>query len=109
MTKISLYPNDTNIEDDDILLGTDKETPGDVTKNFPIGSLKAYITNSLIFKNLTPIPLSASALNFSYPNAVIGTQVICSSLEGSVLVNKVYVYTCTDAQSWALDVRDKVV
>lgn len=108
MTKISLYPNDTNIEDDDILLGTDKETPGDVTKNFPVGSLKSYIVNSLIFQNLTTIPLSASSLNFSYPNAVIGTQVICPVLEGSLLVDKVYVYTCVDTESWALDVRDKV-
>lgn len=108
MTKIALYPLDTNIQEDDILIGTDEDTPGRVTKNFSIGDLKAYVFNSLIFQNLTPIPLSNASLNFSYPNAVIGTQVICGALEGSLLVNKVYVYTCFDSGSWALDIRDKV-
>lgn len=109
MTKIALYPLDTNIQEDDILIGTDEDTPGMVTKNFSIGDLKAYVFNSLIFQNLTTIPLSSAGLNFSYPNAVLGTQVICPTLEGVLLVNKVYVYTCVDSEAWALDIRDKVI
>jgi len=109
MTKIALYPLDTNIQEDDILIGTDEDTPNRITKNFSVGDLKAYVFNSLIFQNLTPIPLSNASLNFSYPNAVLGTQVICGTLEGVLLVNKVYVYTCYDSGAWALDVRDKVI
>jgi hypothetical protein len=109
MTKIALYPLDTNIQEDDILIGTDEDTPGRVTKNFSVGDLKAYVFNSLIFQSLTPIPLSNTSLNLTYPNAVIGTQVICPVLSGVLYVDKVYVYTCVDSELWALDIRDKVI
>jgi hypothetical protein len=108
MTKISLYPLDTNIQDDDILIGTDEDTPGLVTKNFSVGDLRTYMNSSMIFQNNTTTALSASDLNLAYPNAVIGAQVICPALEGSLLVNKVYVYTCFDADSWALGIIDKI-
>jgi hypothetical protein len=48
MTKISLYPLDTNIQDDDLLIGTDKETPTKFTKNFSVGDIKAFINASAV-------------------------------------------------------------
>lgn len=48
MTKISLYPLDTNIQDDDLLIGTDKETPTKFTKNFSVGNLKTFINSSYV-------------------------------------------------------------
>jgi hypothetical protein len=48
MTKISLYPLDTNIQDDDLLIGTDKETPSKFTKNFSVGDLKTFINASAV-------------------------------------------------------------
>lgn len=48
MTKISLYPLDTNIQDDDLLIGTDKETPSKFTKNFSIGDIKKFINASAV-------------------------------------------------------------
>jgi hypothetical protein len=48
MTKISLYPLDTNIQDDDLLIGTDKETPSKFTKNFSVGDIKAFINASAV-------------------------------------------------------------
>jgi hypothetical protein len=108
MTKIAFYPLDTLIQDDDILIGTDEDTPGRLTKNYSVGDLRTYMNNSLIFQNLTPIPLSASALNLAYPNAVLGTQVICPVLSGVPYVDKVYVYTCVDSGAWALNIIDKI-
>ena len=48
MTKISLFPLDTNIQDDDLLIGTDKETPSKFTKNFSVGDLKTFINASAV-------------------------------------------------------------
>lgn len=47
MTKIKLYPVDTNISDDDILIGSDAEN-SDETKNFSIGDMKTYILNGVV-------------------------------------------------------------
>jgi len=48
MTKISLFPLDNNIQDDDLLIGTDKETPSKFTKNFSVGDLKTFINASAV-------------------------------------------------------------
>jgi hypothetical protein len=46
MTKIKLYPIDTNITDDDIVIGSDADN-SDITKNYQMSAIRSYIANGL--------------------------------------------------------------
>jgi hypothetical protein len=46
MTKIKLYPIDTNITDDDIVIGSDAEN-ADITKNYQMSAIRSYIASGL--------------------------------------------------------------
>ena len=48
MGKISTYPKDTNVTGLDILLGSDANTPGKITKNFSTNALASYFNKSAI-------------------------------------------------------------
>lgn len=110
MTKISLYPHDTNIQDDDILLGTDKETPSNETKNFTVGDLKTHILSAVIVSNNTDQYLSSSQLIAAYPDNdyPVGTQVYCPNIliVGSPVQSVIYVKNAPD--SWYINHIDQV-
>ena len=46
MAKISTYPSDSNLNADDLLIGTDSED-SNATKNYSIGSIEAYVKSNL--------------------------------------------------------------
>lgn len=46
MTKIKLYPIDTNITDDDIVIGSDADN-SDITKNYQMSAIRSYIASGL--------------------------------------------------------------
>ena len=46
MAKISTYPSDSNLNADDLLIGTDSED-SNATKNYSIGSIETYVKSSL--------------------------------------------------------------
>lgn len=46
MTKIKLYPIDTNITDEDIVIGSDADN-SDITKNYQMSAIRSYIANGL--------------------------------------------------------------
>jgi hypothetical protein len=46
MTKIKLYPVDTNITDDDIVIGSDADN-SDITKNYQMSAIRSYIASGL--------------------------------------------------------------
>lgn len=111
MTKISLYPLDTNIQDDDILLGTDKETPDHVTKNFSVGDLKTNFLDTFIVTDNTSSALTLSYLQNTYPdtNYPIGTQVMCPNylIVGSPIKSVIYIKNAPD--SWYVQYIDTVL
>ena len=47
MARIPTYALDTNIEDDDLLLGTDGSTTDLITKNFKLSDIATYIQNKI--------------------------------------------------------------
>lgn len=106
MTKISLYPTDTNIETDDILIGTDKEN-SDQTKNFQVGDLNTFFLDSFIVVNRTTSELSLSTLNSTYGDYPIGTVVFCPSI--TTVSGQRFVYTKIDNNVWVYDTRPLVV
>lgn len=106
MTKISLYPVDTNIEDDDILIGSDKEN-SDETKNFSVGDIKTHILAGFIVSNRTTSELSLSTLNSLYTDYPIGTMVLCPSI--TTVSGQRFVYTKIDDDVWVYDTRPLVV
>jgi len=67
MTKIKLYPIDTNITDDDIVIGSDAEN-SDETKNFSVGDIKTHILAEL--PSATYVAL-LSQLSTSAPTATV--------------------------------------
>lgn len=46
MTKIKLYPVDTNITDDDIVIGSDADN-SDITKNYQMSAIRSYVAAGL--------------------------------------------------------------
>lgn len=46
MAKISTYPSDSNLNADDLLIGTDSED-SNATKNYSIGSIETYVKSNL--------------------------------------------------------------
>lgn len=46
MTKIKLYPIDTNITDDDIVIGSDADN-SDITKNYQMSAIRSYVAAGL--------------------------------------------------------------
>jgi len=48
MSKISTYPKDTNVTGQDLLVGSDWNTPGKITKNFSTNALASYFNKSAI-------------------------------------------------------------
>ena len=71
MTRIKTYPLDTNITDDDLLIGTDKNDL-DKTKNFNALNLKTYFQNNLSsvaftgsYSNLINLPAYINYFDFS--------------------------------------------
>lgn len=76
MTKIKLYPIDTNITDEDILIGSDAEN-SDETKNFSVGDIKAHILAELPSKTYVAL-LSQS--NTSAPTATV----LRNSFDGTI-------------------------
>jgi len=49
MARISTYPLDTKINDNDIIIGSDADTTEFVTKNYSVSRLKSYILDSFQF------------------------------------------------------------
>jgi hypothetical protein len=76
MTKIKLYPIDTNITDEDIVIGSDADN-SDETKNFSVGDLKAHILAELPSKTYVAL-LSQS--NVSAPTATV----LRNSFDGAI-------------------------
>jgi uncharacterized protein YaiE (UPF0345 family) len=48
MSKISTYPKDNNVTGQDLLVGSDWNTPGKITKNFSTNALASYFNKSAI-------------------------------------------------------------
>ncbi len=46
MTKIKLYPIDTNITDEDIVIGSDADN-SDITKNYQMSAIRSYVASGL--------------------------------------------------------------
>jgi len=70
MARISVYPLDTNISEDDLLVGTDAED-SNITKNFSVGDLKAFISNG----STLPYTSLVQLLNQTGTNAPVATEV----------------------------------
>lgn len=81
MTKISLYPEISTPDINDLLIGTDVGN-NDATKNFTIDS----ILSLGVVTNTTATALSLSALNIAYPDAITGFKVHCISITAGKLV-----------------------
>lgn len=81
MTKISQYPEISNPDVDDVLLGTDVEN-SNATKNFTIQS----VLGLNVVTNTTTTALSLSTLNSTYPNAITGFRVHCASITAGKLI-----------------------
>jgi hypothetical protein len=70
MARISVYPLDTSISADDSLVGTDAED-SNITKNFSVGDLKAFISNG----STLPYTSLVQLLNQTGTNAPVATEV----------------------------------
>jgi len=81
MTKISLYPEISTPDVNDLLIGTDVEN-SNATKNFTIDSILSLGVET----NATTTALSLSALNIAYPDAITGFKVQCISITASKLI-----------------------
>ena len=70
MARISVYPLDTSISADDLLVGTDAED-SNITKNFSVGDLKAFISNG----STLPYTSLVQLLTQTGTNAPVATEV----------------------------------
>jgi hypothetical protein len=82
MTKISLYPEISTPDVNDLLIGTDVENSNNATKNFTIDSILSLGVET----NTTTTALSLSALNIAYPDAIAGFKVQCISITAGKLI-----------------------
>ena len=95
MARISVYPLDTNISEDDLLVGTDAED-SNITKNFSVGDLKAFISNG----STLPYTSLVQLLNQTGTNAPVATEVYNSTSETftwSYVSTDIYRITSTGA------------
>ena len=81
MTKISLYPEISVPDIDDLLIGTDVENSS-ATKNFSIQS----VLGLNVVTNTTTTALSLSTLNSLYPDSIVGFKVHCASITAGKLI-----------------------
>ena len=81
MTKISLYPEISVPDIDDLLIGTDVENSS-ATKNFSIQS----VLGLNVVTNTTTTVLSLSTLNSLYPDSIVGFKVHCASITAGKLI-----------------------
>lgn len=82
MTKISLYPEISVPDIDDLLIGTDVESSNKDTKNFSIQS----VLGLNVVTNTTTTALSLSTLNSLYPDSIVGFKVHCASITAGKLI-----------------------
>jgi len=81
MTKISLYPEISVPDVDDLLIGTDVEN-SNATKNFSIQS----VLGLNVVTNTTTTALSSSTLDSLYPDSIVGFKVHCASITAGKLI-----------------------
>ena len=81
MTKISLYPEISVPDVDDLLIGTDVEN-SNATKNFSIQS----VLGLNVVTNTTTTALSSSTLDSLYSDSIVGFKVHCASITAGKLI-----------------------
>ena len=78
MGKISAYPTDNNISDNDKLIGTDAEN-SNKTKNFTVGDLAAYIQANANAINLQAVTQVGATTNINVTLAGVDAQAITAT------------------------------
>lgn len=53
MARISTYVKDTNLSNDDLLLGTDGDSNSKATANFPLSAITSFVETNVTFTSTT--------------------------------------------------------